>query len=74
LDRLAHAGDLVRGKVIHDDDVSRAAGRRQDLLDLDPEDRTGHRSGDHERCEDVGATPAGEEGGGAPVSLGHLVE
>ncbi len=33
LDRLAHAGDLVGGKIVHDHDVAGCQGRGQTLLD-----------------------------------------
>jgi hypothetical protein len=45
---------------------SRLAGRR---TGCGLEDLAGHRSVDHERCDDAGATQAGDEGGGAPVPL-----
>lgn len=39
--RFAYAFDLVRADIVHDDDVATRQGRRQDLLDIGHEERSG---------------------------------
>ena len=61
----------MAGQIVHDDDVARAQGRGEDLLDIGPEDVTVHGAIEDIRGGDAGGAQAGHEGGGFPVTVGH---
>ena len=55
----ADRGMFVDGKVIEDDDISRAQRRHQDLLDVSEERRMVHRSIEHRRGTEPLASECG---------------
>jgi hypothetical protein len=68
---LLNAGDLVAGQIVHDDNVARAQGWGEDLLNVAAEDVTVHGAIEHVRGGDAGGAQAGHKGGGFPVTVGH---
>jgi hypothetical protein len=46
---LLNAGDLVAGQIVHDDNVARAQGWGEDLLNVAAEDVTVHGTIEHVR-------------------------
>jgi hypothetical protein len=66
-DRLTHAGDLVRGEVVHHHEVARAQRRRQGLLDIREEARPVDRAIEHAGCGEAVVAQRGDDGGGFPV-------
>ena len=57
-DRPADARDLVGGQIVHDDDVTRAQGRRQHLLAPGSEDLAVHRPVEQHRGDEAGRRQA----------------
>ena len=70
-DRFPNAGDLVTGQIVHDDNVTRAQGWGENLLDVAAEDVSVQGAIEHVGCSDAGGPQAGHEGGGFPVTVGH---
>jgi hypothetical protein len=50
LDRLAHATDLMRTQIVHNDDIAGFQGWDQDLLDIGAEHLTIDGAIEHARC------------------------
>jgi hypothetical protein len=73
-DRFPDAGDLVAGPIVQDDDIARAQGWGEDLLDVAAEDVAVQGAIQHVGCRDAGGPQAGHEGGGFPVTVGHRGE
>src|SRR5215475_6919641 len=61
LDSLLHAGDLVEGNVVDDDDVPPSKSRSQTLFDISEECVSVHGSLDYHRGYDTGSTKACNE-------------
>ena len=73
-DRLAHALDLVSGKIIHDDDIARSKRGGQALLDIGAEDRSVHRLVNDEGSGDGMIAQGRDKGGRLPVAVGHFAD
>src|SRR5215204_6056306 len=73
-DRLLDPGDLVNSQVVHRDHVARLQRRREHLLDVGAEHRTGHRPVQHKRCDDPARPQARHNGRGFPVSRRHRID
>ena len=69
LDRLAHASNLVGGKVVHRDDLPRRERRRQTSFEIGEEDFAVHRGVDDERSGDAILPQTGDEGGHLPMAV-----
>src|ERR1700761_5640865 len=69
LDQLAHASNLVRGQIVHDDDVARSERRDQHLLDKRQEQLTVDGTVEYGACRDAVATQRGDDGAGLPVPM-----
>ena len=74
LDGVADAGDLVRGEIVHDDDVARPQRRRQAAADVGAEDGAGHRPIDDEGGGEAAGAPCGDERRPLPMAVGHLAD
>src|SRR3954451_23946785 len=62
-DGLLNAGDLVAGQIVHDDNVARAQGWGEDLLDVGAEGGAVHGVIQHVGRGDAGGPQAGYESG-----------
>ena len=67
LDRLAHAGDLVRAEIVQDHQIARPQGRHQDLLDERQERGAIDRAVEHAGRADAITAQGRDDGGGLPV-------
>ena len=68
-DRLAHAWNLVRRQVVHDDDIIDAQCRRQHLLDIGDERCSIHRAIKNEGRGQRIDPEAGDESGRFPMAV-----
>src|SRR3954452_9777171 len=73
-DRLLDPGDLVNSQVIHRDHVARLQRRREHLLDVGAEHRTGHRPIEHKRRDDPARSQARHDGRGLPVAKRRCID
>src|SRR3954466_841067 len=73
-DRLAYAGHLVSGEVVHRDPVARLQRRREHLLDVGAEHGAGHRPIQDERRNDAAAAQARHSGRGLPMTRRHRID
>src|SRR3954453_7531408 len=71
LDQRSDAWRLVARQVVHDDDVSRAHLRDENLLDVYLEGVAIDRTVEHERDDQAGEPQPGDEGGRLPVTVRH---
>ena len=69
LDRLADAGDLVGGEIVHDDDVARPQLRGQHLLDPSAGRCTVHGAVGDVGGDEAARGQAADEGGALPVAV-----
>ena len=60
----------MRRQVVEHHDVAGIERRRQELLDVGPEGRAGHRAVEHERCNDAALPEPGDQGRGLPMPVG----
>src|SRR5215475_2247968 len=72
LDCLLHAGDLVEGDVVGDDDVPPPESRDETLFDISEERFSVHSSLDHHRGHDTGIAEASDECQRFPMSHWNL--
>src|SRR3954465_6495872 len=72
-DRLLDPGDLVNSQVIHRDHVARLQRRREHLLDVGAEHRTGHRPIQDKRRDDPARPQARHDGRGLPMTRRHRI-
>ena len=72
LDRCRHAGDLVGGQVVHDDDVAGFEIRHEDVLDPTQKDRAVHRTIKDQRGNDPVVAQTCGKGRRGPVATGSL--
>ena len=70
-DRLLNASHFVCGEIIHHHHVARLKRRRERLLDIGSERRTGHRPVEDHRRDDAALSQSGDEGGRSPVPMRH---
>ena len=73
-DGVPNTRDLVRGKIVHDDDIATKQGWSQTLLDIGNEGRPVHGSIDHERCNHPVISQAGHEGYGFPMPVRRVAD
>src|SRR3954453_1072726 len=73
-DRLLDPGDLMNSQVIHRDHVARLQRRREHLLDVGAERRTGHGPIEHKRCDDPARAQARYDGRGLPVPKRRCID
>ena len=71
-DRFQHAGYLVRGQVVEDDDVAAPQRWREDVPDVGPEGAAIHRSVEHPWRGLTSPAQPGDEGHRLPVPNGAL--
>lgn len=71
LDGLAHTGDLVGRKVVHDDHIARSQGGRQALLHVGEEGLSVHGAIQHQRGGQFVMTKTGDERRGFPMPVGR---
>src|SRR5665213_1723619 len=69
LNSLPDAHDLVGGQIVHDDEVARAQGWRQHLLDPGQEAFAVHRSVQKHWCNEARKRKAADEGDGLPMPV-----
>ena len=69
--QLGHAGDLVRGEVIEDDDVALFELWAEDFAEVSGEDLGIDRAFDEEGCGQPVAPERSNEGGRFPMALGY---
>ena len=69
---LAHAGDLVSGKIIHGDDLAGRESRGHALFEIAEEDFAVHRGVDDERRGHTVLAQASDEGAHLPVTMRNL--
>ena len=69
LKSLADRGIFVGAEIIHHDDVAFAKLCAETAFDVIQKDGSVHRTGDHERCDDVLSAQAADEGGCSPMSM-----
>ena len=72
LDHLRHAGDLVEGDVVDDDDVPSSQCGREALLNISEERFSVHGSLDHHWGHDAGLPEACDEGQRFPMAHRNL--
>lgn len=70
---LADACDLVSGEVVEHDDIAAPEGRREQLLDIDPEGFAIHWAIEHPGRGEPREAQTGYEGHGLPVTEGHAI-
>jgi hypothetical protein len=71
LDRLPGGSDLVGAKIVHEDDVVLAQGRREDLLDISQERWAIHGTIDDTGCREAIDTQRCDERQRLPVAMRH---
>lgn len=74
LDRLFHAGNLVDADVVHEHDIASLEGWSKNLFDIGAEGFAVHRSFKHEGRSDAVMAQRGDECGGLPIAVDHLLD
>ena len=73
-DGLAHTADLVRGKVVANDEVAAAQLGGEEFLHVGQEHGPVHRAIKEQRRGEAVVAQGGDEGEGAPVAVRHLAQ
>lgn len=74
LDRLPHAGHLVGGQIVHDDNVAGHQRGSQAVLEIGAEDPPVHRPVDDKGCGYRIDPHPRHQGGGLPVTVRHATD
>ena len=69
LNALAHALDLVRGQIVHDNDIAGLEFGRQDLFDIGEEGGAMHRAVEQHRRTQAAQAQTSGKGGRLPMAM-----